>query len=229
MLEFRILYLWAGKEKSGTKAFEDDGALVYSVGIDEDAALTICKDIIDVSLYDLEQYGPFDFIWASPDCKVWSLANLHSRHWKKNEWSGKFEPQTPKAKKMIKRVKHTLWLIEQLQPTYWILENPFGILRHMDFMKKYPLAEITYCAYGDKKRMKPTDLWGRFPRSWSPKTCDYGSKCHPASPRGSSTGTQALDYDAKVRVPYGLSESIYNAVLSADPYGAAWFTLEDFV
>ena len=84
-------------------------------------------------------------------------------------------------------------------------------------------------SYGDKKRMKPTDLWGRFPRSWSPKTCDYGSKCHPASPRGSSTGTQALDYDAKVRVPYGLSESIYNAVLSADPYGAAWFTLEDFV
>jgi len=224
MKNMTICYLWAGKEKSGVAAFAD--ATVISVGIDEEAELTITKDIIDVSLEELKEYGPFDFIWASPDCKVWSLANLHSRHWKKDEWSGEFIPMTPKAKGMIARVKHTLWLIEQLQPTYWILENPFGILRHMDFMKKYQLAEVTYCQFGDETRMKPTDLWGRFPRSWKPRRCHYGSKCHPASPRGSSTGTQGLDYDAKVRVPIGLSQSIYDAVLLSHP--DAWFTLEDF-
>ena len=229
MREFRVLYLWAGKERSGTKAWEEDRAEIISVGIDIDADLTICRDIIDVSLADLEQYAPFDFIWASPDCKVWSLANLHSGHWKKNEWSGEFEPQTPKAKGMIKRVKHTLWLIEQLQPTYWVMENPFGILRHMKFMKQYMRADITYCRYGDD-RMKPTDLWGRFPRGWRAFRCGYGDKCHPPAPRSShTTGTESRDYDGRVRIPIGLSRSIYNAILSADPYGSAWFTLEDFV
>jgi len=218
------LYLWAGKEKSGLAAFED--CSIVSVGIDEDADLTICSDIADVSLRDLQARGPYDFIWASPDCKVWSLANLHSGHWKKDDWANQFIPQTPKAKEMIARVKHTLYLIEELRPTYWILENPFGILRHMHFMKKYQLAEVTYCQYGDENRMKPTDLWGRFPRTFKPLRCSYGSKCHPASPRGVNTGTQALSYDEKVRIPYGLSEAIY--ISSLESWPDAWFTLEDF-
>lgn len=222
----RILYLWAGKEKSGVAAF-DQHQPVVSVGIDEEADLTICKDIADVTLEELEALGPFDFIWASPDCKVWSLANLHSGHWKKDTWAQTFIPQTPKAKGMIARVKHTLWLIENLKPTYWIMENPFGILRHMRFMKKYAMAEVTYCQYGDLARMKPTDLWGRFPRSFKPLRCSYGSKCHPASPRETRLGTQALEYDAKVRVPIGLSKAIYESALGSWP--EAWFTLEDFI
>ena len=219
------LYLWAGKEKSGLAAF--DGCSIASVGIDPNANLTICDDIANVTLEELEALGPFDFIWASPDCKVWSLANLHSRHWKKDEWANEFIPLTPKAKGMIARVKHTLWLIEHLRPTYWILENPFGILRHMRFMKRHPIAEVTYCQYGDEGRMKPTDLWGRFPRSFRPLRCSYGSKCHPASPRGTRSGTQALDYDAKVRVPIGLSKAIYDSALESWP--KAWMTLEDFI
>ena len=219
------LYLWAGKEKSGLAAFE--GCSIVSVGIDEEADLTICSDIAEVSDRNLQMQGPYDFIWASPDCKVFSLANLHSGHWKKDEWSGEFIPQTPKAKGMIARVKHTLWLIQELRPTYWIMENPFGLLRHMKFMKKYQMAEVTYCQYGDENRMKPTDLWGRFPRTFKPLRCSYGSRCHPASPRGSSTGTQALTYDEKRRVPYGLSEAIYKSALESWP--EAWYTLEDFI
>jgi len=221
----RCLYLWAGKEKSGLSGFICDE--IISVGIDLDAGLTICKDIADVSLHELRALGPFDFIWASPDCKVWSLANLHSGHWKKDSWNQTFIPQTPKAKEMIARVKHTLFLIENLRPTYWVLENPFGILRHMEFMRKYTMAEVTYCQYGDKNRMKPTDLWGRFPRTWRPLRCSYGSRCHPASPRGSPTGTQALDYDGRVRIPEGLSRDIYESILESK--GDAWFTLEDFI
>ena len=219
------LYLWAGKEKSGLAAFE--GCSIVSVGIDEEADLTICSDIAEVSVRNLQMQGPYDFIWASPDCKVFSLANLHSGHWKKDEWSGEFIPQTPKAKGMIARVKHTLWLIQELRPTYWIMENPFGLLRHMKFMKKYQMAEVTYCQYGDEDRMKPTDLWGRFPRTFKPLRCSYGSRCHPSSPRGSNTGTQALTYDERVRVPYGLSEAIYKSALESWP--EAWYTLEDFI
>ena len=48
----RILYLWAGKEKSGVAAFDQHQPIV-SVGIDEEADLTICKDIADVTLEEL--------------------------------------------------------------------------------------------------------------------------------------------------------------------------------
>ena len=210
----RMLYLWAGKEKSGVAAFEGK---VISVGIDPDADLTICKDIADVTLEELEALGPFDFIWASPDCKVWSLANLHSGHWKKDEWAGTFIPQTPKAKGMIARVKHTLWLSENLKPTYWVLENPFGILRHMDFMKKHQMVEVTYCQYGDTGRMKPTDLWGRFPQYWVARTmCKPESSCHDSAPRGSNhSGTNALSYEERIQVPYAVGESLLEAGIKA--------------
>ena len=226
MKQINVLELFAGSRSIGSIA-DSMGMNVFSVDWESFDNIDLTIDIGEMKISDI----PFcpDLVWASPDCKVWSLANLHSGHWKKNEWSGEFDPLTPKAKGMIKRVKHTLWLIEQLQPTYWVMENPFGILRHMKFMKQYMRAEITYCRYGDD-RMKPTDLWGRFPRGWRAFRCSYGDKCHPPAPRSShKTGTESRDYDGRVRIPIGLSRSIYNAILSADPYGSAWFTLEDFV
>ena len=85
---------------------------------------------------------------------MFSLANLHSHHFEKDNWNNRFNPITPKAKGMIARVKHTLYLIEELRPTYWFLENPFGLLEHMDFMKKYRMATVTYCQYGQDRMKK---------------------------------------------------------------------------
>ena len=224
MKVLRILYLWAGAEKSGVKAWEEAGHEIVSVGIDPGSDLTICKDIIDVTIEELELLGPFDFIWASPDCKVWSLAALHANHWEKR--GSEFVPVTPRAIEMRGRVIHTLDIIEALNPTYWILENPKGILRKMPFMLKYQHHLVSYCQYGDN-RMKPTDLWGRFPLTFYPKYCGYNMKCHEAAPRGGKlTGTQSIPWKERILIPYQLSKEIYDCCIESD--GKSIPTLEDF-
>tara|TARA_Y100000004_G_scaffold182147_1_gene228544 strand:+ start:3600 stop:4346 length:747 start_codon:yes stop_codon:yes gene_type:complete len=221
----RVLYLWAGKEQSGVAAWKEDGHEIISVGIDKDAGLTICKDIADVTLEELELLGPFDFIWASPDCKVWSLAALHMNHWEKR--GSEFVPMTARAIEMKSRVIHTLDLIQGLNPTYWVLENPKGILRKMRFMQNYQHHLVSYCQYGDT-RMKPTDLWGRFPATFYPKYCGYNQPCHEPSPRGShETGTQGMEWEERILIPYGLSRDLY--VRSIESQGMTIPTLEDFI
>jgi len=208
----KVLYLWSGKEASGVQAWREDGHEIITVGIDEDAGLTICKDIIDVTVEELDMYGPFDFIWASPDCKVWSLAALHMNHWEKR--GSDFIPMTDRALAMKRRVLHTLHLIETLEPTYWVMENPVGLLRKMRFMRKYQHVTVSYCQYGDT-RMKPTDLWGIFPLTFYPKYCGYNRSCHEPSPRGSNTGTQALSWDERILIPYRLSKEIYDCCVES--------------
>jgi len=219
----KVLYLWAGKAKSGTIPWQEAGYEVVSVGIDPEADLTIRKDILKVTIDELRELGPFEFIWASPDCKVWSLANLHSGHWEKI--GNTFHAQTEKAIGMIDRVLHTLELINELAPKYWVMENPLGILRKMPFMRSYQHEQVTYCQYGDF-RMKPTDLWGRFPRTWSGKKCNYGDKCHEPTPRGRESGTQRLPYEQRVIIPYDLANSIF--IEAQWSQGRTWPTLEDF-
>ena len=223
MEKMRVLYLWAGKEASGVKAWKDAGHEIITVGIDKDADLTICKDIIDVKVEELEPYGPFDFIWASPDCKVWSVAGWHMGHWEKR--GSELVPVTPRAIEMRGRVLHTLDLIESLNPTYWVLEIPYGLLRKMSFMLKYQHHLVSYCQYGDT-RMKPTDLWGKFPITFYPKYCGYNRSYHEPSPRGSVTGTQGLDWEDRILIPYGLSKEIYDCCIESD--GKTIPILEDF-
>jgi|TARA_R110000824_G_scaffold52293_2_gene145123 hypothetical protein len=220
----RVLYLWAGAEKSGVKAWEEAGHEIVSVGIDPGCDLTICKDIINVTVEELELLGPFDFIWASPDCKVWSLAALHANHWEKR--GSQFVPITDRALAMRDRVIWTLHLIESLDPKYWVMENPKGMLRKMRFMDGFQHHLVSYCQYGDN-RMKPTDLWGRFPLTFYPKYCGYNWPCHEPAPRGGKlTGTQAIPWEERILIPYQLSEEIYACCIESE--GKSIPTLEDF-
>ena len=73
--------------------------------------------------------------------------------------------------------------------------------------------------------MKPTDLWGGFPKSLRlhPR-CHNGDSCHVAAPRGSQTGTQGRKSIANaIRsedgvyayggfIPYALSRAVLDAI-----------------
>ena len=191
----KILELFAGSRSIG-KAAESLGYKVYSSDLNDFEDIDYPIDILE---FDINKV-PFkpDIIWASPPCTTYSIAAIshHRPHDK---------PLSDFAIKSDNIIKKTISIIKELNPKYWYIENPRGMLRKQTFMQGLPRTTVWYCKYGDK-RAKPTDIWSNNLRSvfkpdgWQPRPeCHNGNKkCHHESaPRGSRTGTQGLkgNYD----------------------------------
>lgn len=148
------------------------------------------------------------------------------------------EPKNDEARYFMNLVEHTLKLIEGLQPKFWVMENPTGMMRRLEVLKDVELRPISYCRYG-MPYMKPTDLWGGFPPSLKLKpvcrtrpnqknplqgqkvempdgrtfiTNELGEPCHESASRGARTGIQGIT-DPAVRslVPGALSDAVIDA------------------
>lgn len=190
----RVLDLFCGL-KGWSQAFTDRAHSVVTVDIDErfDSTLTI-----DVNLLHPNNFSGWkpDVVLASPPCTHFSIASIRTH------WLPDYRP-TDETQAQIALVKHTLLLIRELNPQFWILENPVGMLRKI--IGK-PTCTITQCQYGEK-RMKPTDLWGHLPQAFTPKRCHNGDSCHISTPRGCHRrdGTQMLGAEIAAKIPYGLS------------------------
>jgi len=203
---------------SATKAFqESDNWKVFRVEINEEQDAELHKDILEVKPQDLPDP---DFIWASPPCTDFSIACINKK-WTENQM-----PRIKDIAHSTKIVYHTLWLIYELEPEYWFLENPTGMLRKV--MPMPPEECVTYCKYGTDY-MKPTDLWGKHPESFEYKSCKAGQKCHISNPRDENTfrdNTRKASADRRqfdtehigdiaeerARVPHQLSKAILEAV-----------------
>lgn len=127
-------------------------------------------------------------------------------------------------------IRKTLWMIEVLRPTYFILENPTALARKMPELQHLELRATSYCRWGMHYR-KPTDLWGGFPEGFEVhppcNTCngqivmhrgkeyvvdkDTGLPCHEYAPRGSRNGTQGLSAVDAGRIPRQLAEAFVEA------------------
>jgi len=186
----KVLELFAGSRSFG-KAAESLGFKVFSSDINNFENINYTVDILN---FDINKV-PFvpDVIWASPPCTTYSIAAI-SHHRPKNK------PLSDFAKKSDLIVKKTLQIIKELNPKFWYIENPRGMLRKQDFMLGIPKTTVWYCTYGDT-RAKPTDIWTNNlrsllnPEGWQPRPeCYNGNKnCHhEAAPRGSRTGTQGI-------------------------------------
>jgi len=226
-MKLKCLELWSGDSTFSAGAIMTKEAELTTIDIDPIFQPTICKDILDVSLTEIRETMNLDpgerpfFIWATPDCSVYSVAGFGHGHYKDGV------PNTDKADYMQQRHIYTLYLIEELNPLYFVIENPRGLLRKMPWMQRLPRETVTYCQYGDF-RMKPTDLWGRFPASWIPRPmCKNGELCHESSPRGAMKGTSKLTPRERSHVPYELSEEIWRCAIMDE--GASRKSLEAFI
>jgi hypothetical protein len=184
-----------------SQAFVDRGHNVIRYDNDpqfEEIPHTLIKDILDLQPHDIDDA---DIILASPPCTHFSVAAVY-RHWPKGI-------PTEATLEQIELVKHTIKIIKEANPEYWILENPRGMLRNVIGR---PQKTIPLCAYG-KKAYKPTDFWGRFPPiDW--KTPLKWQK----APRGSKLGVQGYDNAARsAMIPYDFSMAVCLAVEGNSP------------
>jgi hypothetical protein len=186
-------------------AFKERGHDVFTLDKSKRFTPTLCKDILDVKASDLPQRP--DIILASPPCEGFSRLR-YAFNWKTDE-VGQLKAISVKSRLGIKMLQKTLSLIRELQPTYFIIENPVGKMRHMPELADLERRTVTYCQYGSEAQ-KPTDLWGVFPPSLILRPpCKAGSSCH-TSAAGSEKGAivRANDAAARAFVPYGLSEEV---------------------
>ena len=216
-----VLDLFAGTGSS-TQAFKDRGHRVVHVELDRQHSADLHADVLDLNAKDLialcGDQRP-DYVWASPPCTSFSVASIGTH------WGGglrAYQPKTEAARLGLRLVEHTLRLMREVAPAYWTMENPRGVLRKLPVVAGVARRTVTYCAYGDE-RMKPTDLWGGHPSTWTPRPmCKNRAPCHVAAPRGAKTGTQgragAVD---RSRVPYELSLDLCLAVEQRLPLRAA--------
>lgn len=200
------LNVFSGCTQYGSElaAFQDKGHNITTLGIEPGV------DILqDIRTFSTKKH--YDFMIFHPPCNCFSVAALNI-HWK----NGLPDKETREA---IEIVKACIRVIEESNPTYWMIENSRNMLRSLPFMqdltKKYHRSTITFCQYGDTNQ-KPTDLWHNLP-TFHPKKCKAGRKCHTASPRGTSPkGTlQSKSKKERAIIPYNLSTALCISVEKA--------------
>ena len=161
-----------------SQAFRDKGHNVTTLDTIEPADI-----IADVRNYSTND--PYDLVLASPPCTEFSKAN-----WR----LGPCKQRNPD----LSVVNGCLRIIEEIQPTYWVLENPRACLRY--FIGP-PQCTVNYSDYGHVTK-KPTDLWGFFPifLGYSPNdNIELWSHSH-------------RDPRKRACVPYGLSLALCRAI-----------------
>jgi len=173
-----------------SQAFVERGWKVLTVDIEPEFKPHICKDILDLDSSILPRNPTV--ILASPPCQKFSV-NAISLNWKK---------RTIKDNGVVTAiglVAKALDIIMKLQPLYWIIENPRGMLRNV--LGK-PKVETYFRSWG-APNLKPTDLWGIMPDIKWPKP----------EPGWEKNGTRKIDNAAlAAKIPYDLSLAICEGI-----------------
>tara|TARA_R110001592_G_scaffold225636_1_gene481600 strand:- start:22 stop:678 length:657 start_codon:yes stop_codon:yes gene_type:complete len=213
----KLLELFAGSRSVG-KVAEKKEMQVFSIDWTEYENIDLAIDIEDLQIFDV----PFipDVVWASPDCTTYSISAISTHR-------DKQRPKTDYALKCDNTNKHFISLIKEwlkINPKLvFFIENPRGMLRHMDFMQEFKRHTIWYCQYGDD-RAKPTDIWTNS-KNWIPRPVCRNYKydidgniinkhCHHESARrGAKTGTQGKkgSYN-RSKIPNELCKEILNTI-----------------
>lgn len=176
--------------------FEDRGHEVFTVDNDPRFKADLVEDMFNVRPCDLRPEP--DVILASPPCNHFSVQTA-PRDWKERR------PRNRETIIAIGLVAKALWLIEQMGPMYWVIENPRGMLQ---YVMGPPDRETYFATWSPGGPLKPTHIWGKLPAMKWPRPRDW-EPC----PEGSNAGVIAQHTSAKrAMIPYKLSEALCKAI-----------------
>lgn len=211
----RVLDLFAGS-KGWSDPWLSRGHTVMTLDNDPIYEADITESILEWDAASLKSFKP-DVILASPPCEAFSMMNVSKN------WGSPYKGEGPIAKSELAvmglwLVERTREVIEELDPQFFVIENPRAKLRKLELLDDLPRVTVWYCHYGDV-RAKPTDLWGKFPPSWRPQPqchnaqATHSEECccrdHVAAPRGSknrgSTSGRRRGHRASVPRRLGIS------------------------
>lgn len=211
-----MLDLFSGLEGASKEFREREGWKVITIddgsNIDSEKHSnfnpTFEKNILEVKPKDIKE--DVNFVWASPPCTTFTIARCWD-YWDNTGEDDKMViPQENETVNGIRLVYHALYLIQKLDPEFWILENPRGYMRKI--LPRDPEGTITYCEYGHHL-MKPTDLWGEIPNSFEFRMCSPGDDCHSNEERGMGSGSDHVrDPAERSKIPEGVSKEVFRAV-----------------
>ena len=128
-----------------SQAFVDRGHYVERYDFNEDfqeVPHTTIKDVFDMTPIDLEIA---DIVLASIDCTHFSHANPF--------------PDKDGLRLSKELTKHTLNIIHETNPQFWVIENPPGRIKKV----LGPPVYKTAWGYWGTPYLKPTWLWGKLP------------------------------------------------------------------
>jgi site-specific DNA-cytosine methylase len=212
----KTVELFAGSG-SFSKHIQSRGWNTYQIDNQQFKGTDWVTDLASIQPEEIQERigGTPDVLWASPPCRWFSLNTAH-QYWnpdlqpKKTEIDDWFLPDSePPAIQGIRLVQHTQRIIEALQPRYWFVENPVGMLRKLPYMQWAPVRQtIDYCQYGDTRK-KPTDIWSNL--EWPARRRCRPNICGHERTDGNKGGTRGLanSYE-RAKIPEGLFWEIAN-------------------
>lgn len=160
-----LLELFAGSKTVSSVAAEEFKYRTFTIDINPKLNPDLSADIGRVRVNQIPESKRIFFLWASVPCHLYSILQFQfspGLHWKKITYSHRkyyFVPLSSEAIAAIRLLEKTLWLIKHINPVYYIIENPRGILRHMPQMNFAPfLYTVSYNDFGSDL-YKPTDLF----------------------------------------------------------------------
>jgi len=180
----KILELFSGTE-SFSKVARARGHEVFTIDNNPQFKPDLCIDILEFTPAHLpREFACPDIIWASPPCTTFSVASI--RHY----WDNGF-PKNHKTFIGLAIVSKTLEIIREINPKFWFMENPRGMLRKQKIVENLKRDTVTYCQYGHKTQ-KPTDIFNNCLNWKARPMCKPGADCHERAGRGAKTGVRGI-------------------------------------
>jgi site-specific DNA-cytosine methylase len=162
----RLLELFCGTKSVG-KVFSENSYEVISLDFNPKFNATHTEDILtwDYTIYPSDY---FEVIWASPDCRTWSLATGGKYRKKDNIYglNNEYQDEADLGNNMILRV---IEILKYFNCKAWFIENPKALLQHYPPLKEFikqtnsNMNVVYYGNYNDWDFPKATNIWSNLP------------------------------------------------------------------